>query len=221
MQKKLQDYLGKYLGKEIKIIPGVPGQLTIEIPAEKIRATALVLRDEKDLDFAMLIDLCGVDYLHYGVAQWDTTTTTTEGFSRAVTEPKFDATNASNPRFAVVYNLLSLTHNWRLRLRVFLEASQLSIDSVVAVWPAANWFEREAFDLFGIQFKGHPDLRRILTDYCFIGHPLRKDFPLVGHNEMRYDATLGSCVYEKNLVKERVVVPKVIRDDNRYRSETD
>ena len=165
----------------------------------------------------MLIDVCGVDYLQYGKDEWQTESATLTGFGRGVALQLEQAAPGKANRFAVVYHLLSLTHNHRLRLRVNLpDEQQLMVDSVMSVWPAANWFERETFDLFGIVFHAHPDLRRILTDYGFIGHPFRKDFPLIGRTEVRYDASLKQVVYEPVSIEPRVLEPKVIRHDNRY-----
>lgn len=193
------------------------GELTLDVPAEHVREVCFALRDESPFQFAMLLDVCGVDYLDYGVTEWETTQTTLTGFSRAVDASETDHVLPWNkPRFAAVYHLLSLTLNQRIRLRVFCAADAPMVDSVVDIWPSANWYEREAFDLYGIIFKDHPDLRRILTDYGFIGHPFRKDFPLIGQVEMRYDATLQRCVYEPVSIQPRTLVPKVIRDDNRY-----
>lgn len=204
---------------------------TMELMPQDWLQVAAELQQKSDLAFEMLTDLCGVDYLHYGVGEWRTDTATSAGFSRAVQpqdqlraadadQPTSTDTQVSTwhkPRFAVVYHLLSITHNWRLRVRVLLdEASALQVSSVTTIWPAANWYEREAFDLYGIEFVGHPDLRRLLTDYGFVGHPFRKDFPLIGEVEMRYDATLARCVYEPVSIEPRVLVPKVIRSDNRY-----
>lgn len=191
-------------------------ELTIELPKQQLRETCLILRDDPVFDFKMLIDVCGVDYANYGVAEWRTEETTATGFSRAVDRAVATAEVWEKPRFAVVYHLLSLKNNQRIRLRVFADGEPPLVDSVMDIWEAANWFEREAFDLFGILFNGHPDLRRILTDYGFIGHPFRKDFPLIGNVEMRYDATLGRCVYEPVSIQARTLVPKVIREDNRY-----
>jgi NADH-quinone oxidoreductase subunit C len=193
--------------------------LAADMPCITLDKSALIASAEKLIkgehyNFLQLTDLCGVDYLHYGCSDWATTSTTADGFSRA----RDNQTQSSwhGPRFAVVYHLLSIANNQRLRLRVLLEESDLNVPSVNALWPAANWFEREAFDLFGFNFEGHPDLRRILTDYNFEGHPLRKDFPLQGEVEMRYDATLQECVYEPVSIQNRVVSPRVIRSDNRY-----
>jgi NADH-quinone oxidoreductase subunit C len=193
------------------------GQITLEIPHEQIHEVCQALRDEPAFAFEELLDVCGVDYLTYGFTQWQTEETTLTGFSRAVEPMGTDQVIPwTKPRFAVVYHLLSLQHNHRIRLRTFAPDEPPMVDSVVDIWASANWFEREAFDLYGILFKGHPDLRRILTDYGFIGHPFRKDFPLIGNVEMRYDATLQRCVYEPVSIQPRTLVPKVIRQDHRY-----
>lgn len=191
-------------------------ELTLTCAADQVKALLQVLRDDATLAFDQLIDLCGVDYLHYGVYDWETLSTTEHGFSRAVEQqPPVDYA-FKNPRFAVVYHLLSTKKNHRLRVKVFLDEPALIIPSIQDIWKAANWFEREAYDLYGILFDGHPDLRRILTDYGFIGHPFRKDFPISGHVEMRYDATLQKVIYEPVDIVPRTLVPKVIRQDNRY-----
>jgi NADH-quinone oxidoreductase subunit C len=189
-------------------------ELTLEISRENLREVCIALRDEADYKFEMLIDLCGVDYIDYGIDEWVTEKATGSGFERGVErERKAREPKWTKSRFAVVYHLLSIKYNQRLRLRVLVdEAAGLLIDSVTDIWPAANWFEREAFDLFGIVFNGHPDLRRILTDYGFIGHPFRKDFPLIGNVEVRYDATLGRVIYEPVSIESRTLVPKVIRN---------
>jgi NADH-quinone oxidoreductase subunit C len=174
------------------------------------------LKKTNALQFDTLIDLCAVDYLHFGQYDWETTAATEGGFCRAVEQQEESIGHLQTPRFAVVYHLLSTVKNHRCRVKVFLSEEDLIIPSVVDIWKAANWFEREAYDLYGVLFDGHPDLRRILTDYGFIGHPFRKDFPLSGQVEMRYDATLGRVVYEPVQIVPRVTVPKVIRDDNRY-----
>jgi len=168
------------------------------------------------LRFEMLMDVAGVDFLDYGRAEWQTQAATHSGFSRGVNR---GATRAYVPgaRYAVVYQLLSITCNTRLRLRAKCEGGDEPIvDSLVGVWASADWFEREAFDLFGILFRGHPDLRRLLTDYGFIGHPFRKDFPLIGNVEVRYDPEKQRVVYEPVTIEPRLTVPRVIRDDNRY-----
>ncbi len=195
------------------------GELTVTILPTDLREVCFALRDHRAFDFKLLVDVCGVDYLHYGIDEWDTQSTTGKGFSRGVKGFVNVKSPASSSRFAVVYHLLSLTHNHRIRLHVLLDESDLIVPSIMDIWVAANWYEREAFDLFGIVFAGHPDLRRILTDYGFAGHPFRKDFPLSGYLEVRYDATIGKVIYEPvTSVVPRVLEPKVIRDDNRYLS---
>jgi len=194
------------------------GELTLALPAGQVVEVCTTLRDDKAFAFEQLIDLCGVDYAAYGKSEWETTDASTFGFGRGVDRDL--ELNLDDPRrFAVAYHLLSLRHNRRLRLKVFLDGARPVVDSVVDVWNAANWFEREAFDLFGILFSGHPDLRRILTDYGFVGHPFRKDFPLSGRVAMRYDPDQARVVYEPVEIPPRVLVPKVIRDDSRYLSE--
>jgi len=165
----------------------------------------------------MLMDLTAVDYLHFGRDEWQTISATHSGFSRGRVARPNAHLPAGEARFAIVYQLLSITHNHRLRLRVPCAAGdEPVVDSVIDVWAAANWFEREAFDLYGILFRGHPDLRRLLTDYGFIGHPFRKDFPLAGNVEVRYDADKKRVIYQPVTIEPRVLVPKVIRDDHRY-----
>lgn len=191
------------------------GELTLLVPAERLLSVARELHDHPELRFAQLIDLCGVDYVAYGQTEWETSEATTTGFGRGV-DPINDLDLDNPERFAVVYHLLSLEYNRRLRLRVYAGGQQPMVDSVRGVWQAADWFEREAFDLFGILFRGHPDLRRILTDYGFVGHPFRKDFPLSGQVEMRYDPEQQRVIYEPVEIEPRVLVPKVVRADSRY-----
>lgn len=192
-------------------------EITMEVKHNHLAEVCLALRDDHSFQFNLLVDICGVDYADFGRSGWPTEETTARGFSRGVdTSHSKEVTHWNKPRFAVVYHLLSVNLNQRLRLRVFPEGDPPALASVIDIWPAADWYEREAFDLFGILFLGHPDLRRILTDYGFIGHPFRKDFPLIGNVEMRYDATIGRCVYEPVSIQPRVLVPKVIRTDNRY-----
>jgi len=191
-------------------------ELTIEVDPLQLHQICTLLRDDAKFDFNMLIDICGVDYLHYGVDEWETKSATSSGFERGA-EP-LTKTKLAIPRFAVVYHLLSLQLNHRIRIRAFLEEKNPKIDSVVDIWPAANWFEREAYDLFGISFTKHPDLRRLLTDYGFVGHPFRKDFPLIGRIEARYDAKQRQVIYEPVSIEPRVLEPKVIRHDTRYES---
>lgn len=190
-------------------------EVTMQCNSHNIHNILKQLRDEPNFAFDQLIDLCAVDYLDYGKYDWETESATENGFCRAV-EPQDSNNRMSKPRFAVVYHLLSTKHNFRLRLKAFLDEKLMRIQSVHDLWKGANWFEREAYDLFGILFENHPDLRRILTDYGFIGYPFRKDFPLSGHVEMRYDATLQKVIYEPVDIEPRVTVPKVIRQDNRY-----
>ena len=207
-------------GDKVERVPSVCGELTFEVDKDDLIEVATALRNEGDFGFEMLMDVCGVDYLQYGSDEWETADATGTGFSRGVDRgpvildevDEFDAR-----RFAVVYHLLSLQHNLRLRLRVFTGTSNPPlIRSVVDIWNGANWFEREVFDLYGILFEGHPDLRRILTDYGFIGHPFRKDFPLSGNVEVHYDEAEGRVVYRPVSIEPRTLVPRVIRDDNRY-----
>lgn len=192
------------------------GELTVELAPEKLLAFCQILRDEPEFKFEILIDIAGVDYLEYGMSEWVTNKATTTGFSRAVdTKEDIKMVSWNKPRFAAVYHLLSITHNQRIRLRVFADETSLTIPSVIKIWSCANWYEREAFDLYGIMFEGHPDLRRILTDYGFIGYPFRKDFPLSGQVEVRYDATAQQVLYEPVDIEPRITVPKVIRDESR------
>ncbi|MDX5363700.1 MAG: NADH-quinone oxidoreductase subunit C [Pseudazoarcus pumilus] len=201
------------------------GETTVEIAPGEWDAAARLLRDDPDLCFEQLIDLCGVDYLGYGEDEWDTTDVSSEGFSRGVEGAgpgRFDwehrpRGNGPERRFAVVVHLQSVRHNRRLRIRCFAADNSLPVvPSLVDVYPVANWFERECFDLFGIVFEGHPDLRRLLTDYGFVGHPFRKDFPLVGNVEVRYDAERKRVVYEPVSIEPRVGVPRVVREDSRW-----
>ncbi|MBF6057289.1 MULTISPECIES: NADH-quinone oxidoreductase subunit C [Thiomicrorhabdus] len=209
----LQQEVNQTLGADLLSSEIALDELTIEVSVEKALEAFTKLRDE--LGFEQLIDLCGVDYLDYGQANWETMKAVNSGFSRGVfdfAEDESDDEQQMERRFAVVYHLLSIEHNRRVRVKVFpSEAAMPIVDSVISIWNCANWFEREAFDMFGIIFKGHPDLRRILTDYGFVGHPLRKDFPLTGHVEMRYDAEKGRVVYEPVSIENRVNVPRVIR----------
>lgn len=192
-------------------------QVTVTIKTEHLLAACTLLRDADEFKFDLLLDLCGVDYLLYGVDEWATASATSQGFSRGVMkmQPEIDPVLKQPTRFAVVYHLLSTTLNQRLRLKVFTPTDSPHVPSVLYIWQSADWYEREAFDLFGIMFDGHPDLRRILTDYGFIGHPFRKDFPLIGQVEMRYDALAAKVIYEPVSIKPRTLVPKVIRQVGR------
>jgi NADH-quinone oxidoreductase subunit C len=214
MSQALKSKLASTLADVLLDCELVGGEVTIYVAAEQIVSVCKTLRD--DFGFEQLMDLCGVDYSTYGGSAWLTKAASDQGFSRAVDASKNTEPVDDGYRYAVVYHLLSLQHNQRLRVKVRLDADSPIIDSVTAVWESAGWFEREAFDLFGILFDGHQDLRRILTDYGFIGHPFRKDFPLIGNVEMRYDADKKRVVYEPVSIKERILVPRVIRDDNRY-----
>ncbi|MCH7898705.1 MAG: NADH-quinone oxidoreductase subunit C [Proteobacteria bacterium] len=218
--EKLAARIDERFGEQMKRVSSTCGELTYELAKGDLIEIATALRNEADFGFEMLMDVCGVDYLHFGMDEWNTSDASGTGFSRGVEmmpvildeSDEFDAR-----RFAVVYHLLSLQHNFRLRLRVFTGTENPPIvRSVVDIWNSANWFEREAFDLFGILFEGHPDLRRILTDYGFIGHPFRKDFPLSGNVEVIYDADKGRVAYQPVSIEPRTLVPRVIRDDNRY-----
>ncbi|MGB8326507.1 MAG: NADH-quinone oxidoreductase subunit C [Steroidobacteraceae bacterium] len=203
-------------GDRVRRLPALATEIAYEVDAARLLEVARELRDAPELRFEMLVDLAGVDYLDYGRAEWTTTGATRSGFSRGVERAAPHAVDGKG-RFAVVYQLLSVTHNERLRLRTHCAGDEDPIiDSVCGVWASANWFEREAFDLFGILFNGHADLRRLLTDYGFIGHPFRKDFPLIGNVEVRYDPEKGRVVYEPVSIEPRVLVPRVIRHDNRY-----
>jgi NADH-quinone oxidoreductase subunit C len=216
------------------VVSEVRGETTLQAPCAQWHDIAVALRDE--FGFEQLVDLCGVDYLSYGSDEWDTGDVSSTGFSRGVEgkgmgrfawgeamSAEHGATGAQpvevpQNRYAAVAHLLSYQHNRRLRLRTFAPNDDVPVvASVVDVWPGADWFEREAFDLYGIVFEGHPDLRRILTDYGFVGHPFRKDFPLIGNVEVRYDEEKKRVVYEPvTSVEPRINVPRVIRDDARY-----
>lgn len=208
--------LSSELADSLLSISAAHDEITVECNVAVLKAVLYQLRDNHVFAFDQLVDLCVVDYLYYGEYDWETESATDKGFSRAVECQESKAFALSKPRFAVVYHLLSTSLNHRLRLKVFLEDAHLTVPSVHEIWKGANWFEREAYDLFGILFEGHPDLRRILTDYGFIGHPFRKDFPISGHVEMRYDALLQKVIYEPVDIEPRTLVPKVIRNDNRY-----
>ncbi|MDX1513779.1 MAG: NADH-quinone oxidoreductase subunit C [Gammaproteobacteria bacterium] len=197
------------------------GEVTVDLPAVNLLRVCTELRDGDGFRFRQMVDICGVDYLEYGVADWETSrSATATGFSRGVQRQVYkDDSRSDHGRFAVAYHLLSHELNQRIRLKVLTEGEPPRVDSVVDIWNGANWFEREAFDLFGILFVGHPDLRRILTDYGFIGHPFRKDFPLIGEVEMRYDPEKRRVVYEPVSITPRTLVPKVIRHDERYAGE--
>jgi NADH-quinone oxidoreductase subunit C len=218
----LQQALNRHFGDVQTVIDR--GELTAVVPAERLLSVAGELRDNDDLHFEQLLDLCVVDYLHYGQDEWTTRSATAKGFSRGVDAHstgrlKFGYQHETEvldrPRFAAVYHLLSYRHNRRLRVKVYAPNDDMPVvPSVIDIWPSVNWYEREAFDLYGVLFEGHPDLRRILTDYGFIGHPFRKDYPLIGNVEMRYDPEKKRVVYEPVSIEPRVLVPRVIRSDS-------
>ncbi len=197
------------------------GELTIEVGPENLVNVATFLRDDQKAGFEQLIDLCGVDYLSYGDSEWDIGGSSfTRGVNRKFSfdgdEPE-EITEFDGKRFAVVVHLLSIKNNHRIRIKCFCGDNEFPmVDSLENVWNGVNWFEREAFDLFGIIFNGHSDLRRILTDYGFIGHPFRKDFPLIGQVDMRYDEEQKRVVYEPVSIEPRVLVPRIIRQDQRF-----
>lgn len=193
-------------------------EVTLALPRDQLIDIMLELRDGDAFRFEQLIDLCGVDYSTYGQVEWETNTASSTGFGRGV-ELDVEVDTAASDRFAVVYHLLSVTNNVRLRVKTFADTEHPLISSVNEIWPAANWFEREAFDLYGILFENHPDLRRILTDYGFVGHPFRKDFPLSGYVEMRYDPVAKRVIYQPVSIEPRTLVPRVIRVDNRFMNE--
>ncbi len=203
----------KHLGELVTQILEAHGELTLETSASGIQEVLFTLRDV--LHFEQLTDLFGVDYSTYGQAEWKTDKATGTGFSRACNRPNLSELPSSH-RFAVIYQLLSLKHNLRVRVRVFLDADDPRVPSAYPIYNIADWLEREAFDLFGILFENHPDLRRILTDYGFSGYPFRKDFPISGHVEMRYDQHEKRVVYGPVEIEPRVLVPRVIRADSRY-----
>ena len=198
-------------------------ELIFELQSEDLIEVAKELKTNENMMFEQLTDLCGVDYLTYGVDEWTTKSATSSGFSRGVSRQSVildDADTFDDKRFAVIYNLLSIKHNSRIRLRVYTgDKNPPIVPSVASIWSSANWLERETFDLYGILFEGHPDLRRILTDYGFVGHPFRKDFPLSGNVEIHYDEKKEKIVYKPVSIEPRTLVPRVIRQDNRCSDE--
>ncbi|HYA46474.1 MAG TPA: NADH-quinone oxidoreductase subunit C [Burkholderiales bacterium] len=188
--QRLHDALQRILGAKVAKVSERLGEMTLEVKAADYLEAARTLRDHPDLRFEQLLDLCGVDYSTYKEGSWE------------------------GERFAAVSQLLSVSHNWRLRLRVFCPDEGFpALDSLIEVWPSVNWYEREAFDLLGIVFEGHPDLRRILTDYGFVGHPFRKDFPIYGNVEMRYDPEQKRVVYQPVTIEPREIVPRIVREE--------
>jgi len=219
LAEQLQQRFGDTLLANIDAV----GEVTIEVAPADLLEVATALRDEPGFSFEILLDVCGIDYANHGKDEWATETTSSTGFSRgvaaatagrlqAVTDDLVVEKPRAARRFAAVYHLLSVSNNRRLRIRVYAPDDGLPVvPSVIPVWNSANWYEREAFDLYGILFDGHPDLRRLLTDYGFIGHPFRKDFPLTGNVEVIYDAEKQRVVYQPVSIEPRVLVPKVIR----------
>jgi NADH-quinone oxidoreductase subunit C len=200
----LQEKLTATLGDTVLSLTERLGELTLVIPTPKLLEVMTRLRDDEDFRFQLMIDLAGMDYSAYG-------SEACEAGAYAASE---EAANPHSARFAVVYHLLSIRHNWRLRVRVFAEDDSMPVlDSVCGIWSCANWYEREAFDLYGIIFTGHTDLRRLLTDYGFVGSPFRKDFPLSGNVEMRYDPKEGRVVYQPVTVEPRQITPRIVREE--------
>lgn len=229
LSQALASIFSSQLQTNVVVQNDVFGEVTIEVSPDDALSVFTKLRDDATLKFEQLIDVCGVDYSEYGSVEWETEASSSTGFSRGV-EPATGArlrfgdapeyVNTDRKRFAAVYHLMSVSLNHRLRVRVYCQNDAVPVvPSVIEIWPSANFFEREAFDLYGIIFEGHPDLRRILTDYGFVGHPFRKDFPLVGHVEMKYDEEQRRVVYQPVTIEPRVLVPRVIRDDGRFDSD--
>jgi len=228
LSKSLSDDLVACFGDRIIVSKQNAVMVTIEVPVDEWLEIAQTLRDDSRFAFSQLTDLCGVDYLGFGQVEWETTSTSNAGFSRGVEglgPGRFDWKNRPEAidieqRFGVVVHLISTSRNMRLRMKTFAADEGMPIvPSLIEIWNSVNWYEREAFDLFGIIFEGHPDLRRILTDYGFSGHPFRKDFPLIGNVTVRYDEDKGRVVYEPVEIEPRVLVPRVIRDDSRYKAD--
>ncbi len=215
--QSLADSLKNQFGSALQSCAVDLGEVTIEVKPAALIEVCQKLVSAAEFSFEMLIDLCGVDYSTYGHDEWATDDASNTGFCRAVDDGTVADINNKPGRYAVVYHLLSITNNHRLRVRCRPENNDFpKISSVIELWSCANWYEREAFDLFGILFEGHPDLRRLLTDYGFIGHPFRKDFPLTGQVEMRYDPEQKRVIYEPVSIEPRVLVPRVIRHDHRF-----
>ena len=208
---------------KVNFIESSCSELIFKLHSEDLIEVAKELKTNENMMFEQLTDLCGVDYLTYGVDEWTTKSATSSGFSRGVSRQSVildDADTFDDKRFAVIYNLLSIKHNSRIRLRVYTgDKNPPIVPSVASIWSSANWLERETFDLYGILFEGHPDLRRILTDYGFVGHPFRKDFPLSGNVEIHYDEKKKKIAYKPVSIEPRTLVPRVIRQDNRYSDE--
>jgi NADH-quinone oxidoreductase subunit C len=218
--------LQKHFGDKIQQLTLAFHEICLEVSTENLIEVCTELRDNPTFNYQQLIDLCGVDYSQFGNSEWQTDKSSSTGFSRGVEAgsmgrlmfgDELKSADPEKPRFASVMQLISYAHNRRLRVKVFAENNDFPVvPSVINIWQSADWYERESFDLFGIMYSDHPDLRRILTDYGFVGHPFRKDFPLVGHVEMRYDPQQKRVIYEPVSIEPRVLVPRVKREDHRY-----
>jgi NADH-quinone oxidoreductase subunit C len=231
-RQQLVEALRAEFGDKLMSLTLAHDEVTLEVAAEDLLEVATALRDNDSFQFQQLVDLCGVDYSQYGRTEWQTEDASRAGFSRGVDDvatmgrlqfgDELESLTTPGRRFAAVYHLISYALNQRVRLRVFAPDDDFPmVPTVTGVWASSDWYEREAFDLFGILFSGHPDLRRILTDYGFVGHPFRKDFPLVGNVEMRYDPERARVVYEPVSIEPRVLVPRVKREDHRYMMDGD
>lgn len=229
MSDKLQlhaDVLQQHFGIRLENLIVEYDEITIDVSAENLISVSTELRDHEHFAYEQLVDLCGVDYSQLGQCEWQTDGASTSGFSRGVESAsmgrlvfgdELETEDADKPRYASVIHLISYANNRRLRIRSFASNNDFPVlPSVTDVWASANWYERESFDLYGILYSDHPDLRRILTDYGFVGHPFRKDFPLIGHVEMRYDPEQKRVIYEPVSIEPRVLVPRVKREEHRY-----
>ncbi len=232
MNEKLSkhaDALREFFAERIEDVTLAFNEITVTVAPDQLLSVCVALRDEADFTYQQMIDLCGVDYSQYGKGEWQTDEASSTGFSRGVSKAsmgrmvfgdELEAVDDSAPRFASVVHLMSYTFNRRIRVKTFAENNGFPVvPSLTQIWSSADWYERESFDLYGIMYSNHPDLRRILTDYGFIGHPFRKDFPMVGHVEMRYDPQQKRVVYEPVSIDPRVLVPRVHREDHRYLGE--
>ncbi|MGB0636192.1 MAG: NADH-quinone oxidoreductase subunit C [Gammaproteobacteria bacterium] len=206
--------LADILGERLVSSSDALHEITIEILSNDLLSVMRLLKEAERLQFHQLIDLSAVDYLEYGKTDWQTQSASSDGFSRGVGATEMSDNVENSRRFCVVYHLLSVEHNYRLRVKCYLGEESPRLHSVAEIWAVADWYEREAFDLFGILFDNHPDLRRILTDYGFIGHPFRKDFPLEGYVEVRYDPEKKRVVNQPVSIEPRTLVPKVIREED-------
>jgi NADH-quinone oxidoreductase subunit C len=226
--KAVIELFAEHFQDQVSVIGESHGIVSLSVPVERWLEVCRQLRDNEVFAYEQLTDLCGLDHLGYGLSEWETEDATSEGFSRGVEglgpgrfswAPRPESAHVEQ-RFAVVAHLLSYRHNKRLRIRCYAPDEGMPIvPSLVDIWNAADWYEREVFDLYGIVFEGHPDLRRILTDYGFTGHPFRKDFPLIGNVSVRYDTEKKRVVYEPVEIEPRVLVPRVLRDDSRYKTD--